>query len=275
MLDISSPLPAGLNERNRQRLSVLHRTLPGPFDAEDAARVMGVEHDEAARSLGYLASKGWLSRVRRGLFVVVPLEAEAPRQWRADPWLVASRVFDPCYIGGWSACEHWDMTEQLFRSIVVVTSRPQRASRVTVQGTEFVVVVRRGDLFGTKPVWRERTRVAVSDPSRTIIDVLDEPAIGGGIRHVADVLGEYLERDDRDDELLVDYGDRLGNRAVFKRLGYLLEALQVDAPELVTACLKRRSAGLAKLDPSIASSGRITSRWGMRINAIIERTPAS
>jgi predicted transcriptional regulator of viral defense system len=273
MSDISlrRPVP-GLSESNRARLSVLHRALPGPFTADDAARALGTSRPEAARLVGYLASKGWLSRIRRGLFTVVPLEAEAPASWRADPWLVAARVFEPCYIGGWSACEHWGLTEQLFRSIVVVTTRPQRAARQAIQGSEFLVAVRQAtSMFGTRPVWRGRERVGVSDPSRTVIDVLDDPGLGGGIRHVADVLVEYLDSPHRDDELLIRYGDQLGNRAVFKRLGYLVEQLETDSSELVTTCFERRSAGLAKLDPTIDDDGRITNRWRLRINATIRR----
>lgn len=270
------PRLKGLGSENRGRLMVLHRAFPGPFTAEDAATALEIPPDEAARIAGYLASKGWLSRVRRGLFIVVPLEADIPEEWRADPWLVAARVFAPSYIGGWSACEHWGLTEQLFRSVLVVTATPQRSATMTVQGTEFRVATRQpGALFGTRKVWRGRERVDVSDPTKTIVDVLDDPSIGGGIRTVADVLEEYLSGDHRDDDLLVGYTDQLGNRTVFKRLGYLLETLDPDASGLIETCLSRRSAGLAKLDPSIRSDGRITKRWGLRVNAQIRAAARS
>ena len=35
-------------------------------------------------------------------------------------------------------------------------------------------------LFGTTPLWREQVRVPVSDPTRTIVDVFDDPALGAG-----------------------------------------------------------------------------------------------
>jgi predicted transcriptional regulator of viral defense system len=269
------PLP-GLNATNRERVATLNRSLPGPFTAAEAAGVLGISRDEAARIAGYLASTGWLSRVRRGLFTVVPLEADRPREWRADPWLVAAHVFKPCYIGGWSACEHWGLTEQLFRSVVVITSAPQRARHIEVQGTDFRVVARRPyALFGTRKVWRGTERVELSDPTRTVVDLLDMPSIGGGIRNVADMLAEYLSGEHRDDELLVTYGDRLGNRTVFKRLGYLAETLDVGAASLIDACLERRSAGLSKLDPSVRGDGSIMKRWGLRINAHVAPVKSS
>jgi predicted transcriptional regulator of viral defense system len=47
-------------------------------------------------------------------------------------------------------------------------------------------------LFGIKTIWKEETKVSVSDPSRTIIDVLNDPAIGGGMRNIVEMLREYF-----------------------------------------------------------------------------------
>jgi predicted transcriptional regulator of viral defense system len=199
--------------------------------------------------------------------VAVPLDARTSGEWSEDPWVVASRLFDPCYIGGWSACEHWGLTEQIFRTILVVTARPVRNREAELQGVPYRLTVRAKEtLFGTAPVWRGQSKVAVSDPSRTIVDILDDPRLGGGIRTCADIVHEYLASEHRDDELLIAYGDRLGNRTVFKRLGFILERTGEPATELIAACLDRRSAGLGKLDPSGADKGRIVRRWGLRAN---------
>ena len=99
--------------------------------------------------------------------------------------------------------------------------------------------------------------------------MLDDPGLGGGIRTVADVLLEYLHSDHRDDSLLVKYGDQLGNRAVFKRLGYLLEHSGAGTTGLIEACLLRRSSSLAKLDPSVQGTGRILRHWGLQVNVAL------
>jgi predicted transcriptional regulator of viral defense system len=81
---------------------------------------------------------------------------------------------------------NWGLTEQVFRDIVIITARSVRASKQTVQGTPFRLKQRPAELhFGTQTVWRRRQRVMVSDPSRTVADILDDPGLGGGIRHVA------------------------------------------------------------------------------------------
>ena len=113
----------------------------------------------------------------------------------------------------------------------------------------------------------------VSDVHRTIIDMLDDPMLGGGIHHVAECLAAYMRRPDRDDALLIAYAERLGNGAVFKRLGFLIEGDPACAA-LAQACRERLSAGTAKLDPALACA-RLASRWRLWVPEVwqrIERT---
>jgi predicted transcriptional regulator of viral defense system len=114
-------------------------------------------------------------------------------------------------------------------------------------------------IFGTRAVWRDDTKVQVSDPHRTILDLLDEPSIGGGIRHVDDCLGAYLERPDADLEQVTAYAEQLGNGAVFKRLGFLLAGRGADE-QWLAAFAERLTQGNAKLDPSVPCP-RLVRRW--------------
>lgn len=254
---------------------MLHRSFGAPFTVAEAASALGRDHEDARELLGYLSRRGWLARVRQGLYLAVPLDAPTPGEWVEDPWIVAAKAFAPCYIGGWSAAEHWGLTEQVFRDVVVVTTQQTRRRDHVLQGMPFVVTHRAEEkVFGLRQVWHRDVRVPVSDPSRTLVDVLDDPSIGGGIRHVAAVVQEYLGSEHRDDGRLVAYGDRLGNRSVFKRLGWIAEVLGLDGP-LLEACAERRSSGLTKLDPTVDVPGRIVRRWGLRVNVeLAERRDA-
>src|SRR5208337_3006610 len=175
----------GISEENREHLEVLHRRLHGPFSVADAAHVWKIERARSRRLLAHLAERGWLTRVRRDAYVAVPLGATAPTDWRADPWAVAAKTFGPCYLAGWTACEHWGLTEQIFRTIWVVTSRRVSPRVQEIQGTTFnLKVTRRDRMFGLAVVWRGEVKVEASSPSRTIVDLLDDPRLGGGMRHI-------------------------------------------------------------------------------------------
>lgn len=208
-----------------------------------------------------------MSRVRRGLYVPVPLESSTADLPLEDAWVVAQRLFAPCYIGGWTAAVHWGLTEQLYRSILVVTTRRPRARRVEARGAVFVLrTVGHDAMFGLKPLWRGKAKVNVSDPTRTVVDLLDTPALGGGIRSVVDVLKSYLGSAHRDPKLLIGYADQLGNKAIFKRLGFLAATFAPSETEIVAECRKRLSAGNAKLDPKLPSH-RIVTAWRLQVPA--------
>jgi predicted transcriptional regulator of viral defense system len=255
---------------SRRPLETLHREFATAFTVAEAADALGIDTTHAHRVLSYLSRRGWLARVRRGLYVAVPLEARVSGQWREDAWIVAAKTFGPCYIGGWSACEHWGLTEQLFRTVVVITTRRVRDRRPTLQETPFrVKTIQESHFFGTRTIWRGQSQLAVSDPTRTVVDILDDPRLGGGIQHVAAVLAEYLTSEHRADDVLLDYSTRIGNRSVFKRLGYLTEVLALDGGGLAAQCHERLSAGVTLLDPSGPRQGEVDSRWGLRVNASV------
>jgi predicted transcriptional regulator of viral defense system len=264
---------AGIGLRNRAAVDKIHRAFSRPFSVTEAARELRLNKTRTRKLLAHLASGGWLSRIRRDSYSPVPLGATSPAEWRADPWVVAATTFAPAYVAGWTACEYWHFTDQLFRDIVVVTCRRIRSRAVQIQGTLFrLKVIPPKKKFGTKTVWRGPSKVEISDPARTVVDILNDPTIGGGIRHVAEVLVAYFESEHRDDDTLLNYVERLGNRTVYKRLGYLIETLGISAPHTIQICRERISAGLTILDPSVRALGKITKRWNLRVNVTIKPT---
>ena len=262
------PQLAGVTGRRREQLMTLHRAFHGPFDAHQTALVLDIDLNHARRLLAALADGGWLARVRRGWYICVPLEASEPSEWREDPWVVAAILFSPGYIGGWSAAEHWGLTDQIFRVIYVIAGRKITPTRQNVQGTDFLIrTAPRDSLFGTRRVWRQRVAVEVSDPHRTIVDILDFPASAGGVLHAYEVLQTYFESEYSNGAKLLQYGDRLGRGTVFKRLGYLAEQAKLADPDFVEECRSRITKGVSLLDSSGPSEGPIVSHWNLRVNA--------
>ena len=106
-----------------------------------------------------------------------------------------------------------------------------------------------------------------------MLGLLDEPGVGGGIRHVSEILETYFTGDLRDERKLLEYVPKLGNRTVWKRLGFLLEARGIRAPTLIATARKSMSKGLSLLDPAGPKSGRVVKRWNLRVNLPFESRP--
>jgi predicted transcriptional regulator of viral defense system len=230
----------------------------------DVAKALSVSRVEAAKRLARWREQGWLNRVGSGAYVPASIDTLGSERVLDDGWVLVPALFAPAYIAGRTAAEHWDLTEQIFKDLVVITGQAIRERHQKRQGFEFTLKhLKPEKIFGTKPVWRHSTKVSVSDVHRTIIDMLDDPALGGGIQQVSDCLNAYLKRSDRSDQRLIEYGDQLGNGAVFKRLGFLVEGHE-DGAALVELCRARLTAGNAKLDPALDCK-RLVSRWRLLI----------
>jgi predicted transcriptional regulator of viral defense system len=157
--------------------------------------------------------------------------------------------------------------------VVHVTSpAPMRAR--TVLGMEFRFVrCRRSQLFGTAEHWAEKQeKVVVSDVERTVVDGLKQPEHCGGVTEVAK--GLSIRRTDVSAKKLVDYALRLGVGAVVRRLGYLMEACDIGAPEQRERLRGSLTSTYSLLDPVLPPEGRYLARWRLRLNVSPEEIQA-
>jgi predicted transcriptional regulator of viral defense system len=168
-------------------------------------------------------------------------------------------LFNQCYIGGWTAANHWDLTEQLFNETLVFTTRRVKEKRVIAQGAVVVLhSVKQKRFFGLKTLWPGSVKVHISDPARTLVDMIAAPELGGGIDHVADTLSTYLKtKADRD--LLIRYAGEFKNGVIFKRLGYLAETRLHDN-KFAAECRSGLTQGCARLDPALPPE-RLVTAW--------------
>lgn len=264
-------MAAGIGPSGRAELTTIlgaGRRFVTPADVVEA---LGVNADTAAKKLSRWAADGWLRRARRGLYIPVPVDATNPAAWSEDALIVAAAVWPPCYFTGWTAANHWALTDQVFRTTVLKTTNRVRASSVRLLDHDYLVTHASPSAmeWGMKTEWRGEVKLRIADPARTVIDILDSPHVGGGIRHGAEILAAYL--DDHEPKTLIDYGDRLGNRAVFKRLGYIVEVLAPERGDFIEACRARLSAGISTLDPDGPPGGHRVRAWGLRVNVQLAR----
>ena len=250
---------------SRKRFSKVLRESGETIVPQEVSKILGMAKQSSSLLLSYWNKQGWVRRVQRGLYIPIPLEADNRDISVEDPSLVAMRLFSPCYIGGWSATGYWDMTEQLFNTVLVMTVKRPNNRNPNIDGMKFKLKsISKDKLFGLKIVWRGKSKIKVSDPSRTVADMLMDPQLGGGIRPVRDVFQNYLMSEDRDIKLLIRYCRRLKNGTVFKRLGLLLE---MDAPEekkAIKICKDNLSQGYSKLS-SILKCPKIITKWKLYV----------
>lgn len=246
----------------QHRLAKVLRATKGTIRIQDAVDALELERSHAAKLLAAWHKQGLIRRVARGLYVPVSPTALGQSQVLDDPWVLVPELYEPGYVGGWSALEHWELTEQLFRSVCVMSAKRTRNGATQHQGvTFFVKHVAERKIFGTKTLWRGSTKVQISDPHKTILDIVDDPYLGAGLQHTMDCMREYQARysDQKSMDLLLRYAEQTGLGSLFKKLGFLAERLGFSS-NFVEACAERLTTGYAHLDRKAAEEKLVT-KW--------------
>jgi predicted transcriptional regulator of viral defense system len=257
--------------RPRARLAAVLRASKEVVSVDTASRSLGVDRQTAAKFLSRWKDQGWLRRIGHGFYVPVPLDLAESEQVITDPWVLIPTLFPECYIGGWTAAHHWELTEQLFNETLVFTTRRIVQKRVIAQGAPFVLhSVTPKRLFGLKTIWRGSAKLSISDPARTLVDMIAAPYVGGGIDHVADSARTYLKTKGASRDLLIRYAQEFNNGAIFKRLGYLAETRLRDT-KLADECRSRLTQGYARFDPALPPEKLVTA-WRLWLPASTKQT---
>jgi predicted transcriptional regulator of viral defense system len=266
ILRANSDPPKTLGPQSARLVAMLHERGRTLFTHADVEAITGLQAKSARNLMTGLVNRGLATRLKPGLFILVPFELGREREYLGNPYVVARELADTpdYYISHASAMDlHQMVTQPQFA--VFVTS-PKAIRPRTVLGTEFRFVrCKSEDMFGIGELWATKTeRVRVSDLERTVIDGLKQPEYCGGFTEVAK--GFWMRRDAIVAPKLVDYALRVGVGAVVRRLGFLLETFDVDAAADIARLRAKLTATYAPLDPLMPAEGPWHSRWRVRVN---------
>lgn len=230
----------------------------GPtFTLDEAKKVLGGEANLAGDLLYRLEKRGWVERLERGKYMIIPLGAEKGK-YTLHEFVIASRLVNPYSIAYWSALHHYGLTEQPPGVVFIQTTARKKKQELRVLGLGYKVVkVAEHKFFGLRKEWIEETQIYITDREKTIIDCLDLPQYSGGVMEVA----KALKRGEFDWYRMANYLDRFGNTGVNRRLGYLCDhlGLKVDLPPIETR-------NYLLLDPTMPRDGKPNARWRIIVN---------
>ncbi|HXB44353.1 MAG TPA: hypothetical protein VNV85_09870 [Puia sp.] len=257
----------GLSQQERKLIDSMVMLGKSMIHIADVQTVLNVSKERATLMVSRLSKKGWLQRLKAGVYRIVPLGSETSDPVPEDAMAIAMELFSPGYIGGWTAAEHWDLTEQIFNTTVFYTSKAQRKKDHQIAGLSFKTrLITPEDIFGTAKIWPGNKPILISDMHRTLIDILDDPAMGGGGRMMVDISKAYWNNKEANFEMLWQYASKINHGAVFKRLGLIAEKIFIVSSDQLEKVKDKCKSGIVSLDPNGPPKGAIISKWGIRIN---------
>jgi len=255
MLAPTAQLVTELNERRQTT-----------FTLADVRAITGLRPASARSLLSKAQARGLVTRLKPGLFNLVPFELGRATEHVANPYLVGRDLVAgaPYFISHGSAFELHRMVTQPQLTITVSSAR--RILPRVVRGYSFrFILVPPERFFGVTQIWITKEQsVSVSDPERSIIDGLRHPRHVGGVTEVAKAL--WMCREKIDTTRLVDYALRFDVGAVMRRLGFLLDFYRLADDETLAPLLVRISTEYQLLEPLLPATGPMQRRWRLRLN---------
>ena len=211
--------------------------------------------------LSRLEKKGYIKRIERGKYLILPLGAEKNR-YTIHEFIPASVLVDPYSIGYWSALHHYGLIEQPSRTVFIQTTSRKGKNRTEIFGLPYWIIhISEKKFFGIRKEWIDGSKVFITNPEKTILDCLDQPRYCGGVIETIKALENAKKERNLDLDKLSKYAIEFGNSAVVRRLGYIchLLGITIDLPEVT-------SHSYLYLDPTLPKKGNCNSKWRLKIN---------
>jgi predicted transcriptional regulator of viral defense system len=256
---------AGIGKIGRKRLSKVLECNPRVITSATVAEILSLSSKEASRVLSRWCKNGWLYRVKRGVYIPVPIDSANSNIILEEPFVIAESIYHPGYIGGFSAIKYWDLSEQIIETVYYFSAK-QLKDRSPIYGSiKFKIkTVKKNKIFGTKNIWYGSKKVKVSDPTKTIVDILDDPKLVGGMTVVYDIFSEYVETEYCDFNILINYAERMNNKTILKRLGFMIDVKLNEMPEEFSDIKEKISSGYSNFDP-IVNGKLIVEKWKLKV----------
>jgi len=239
----------------------------GIFTREELATALRRRGRAAATVASHLARwlrQGRIARVKQGVFV--RLDPADPAGALPDLVALASRMAPDAAIAYHTALEAHGFAQSIFERLTFVTWTKARPS--SFQSRLFVPVRPRAPLFAADrgERWIERTErsgieIRVTSLERTVADVLDRPALAGGVDEAWRSLASVPALDPGS---LEEYVTLLGSRTLAAKVGFFLETRREElvVPTGLLERLRLRIPG-APVSMDRRRRGRLVPQWAL------------
>jgi len=253
-----------------QANALLNRLFEGKkvcFDIGTAYEILSDSSQDAIkRLLSDMTKRGLLMRIKEGHYYIIPFEQD-PETFMPDWHLLSQYLVGEAeyYIGYFSALQIHSLTTQPNLREQIVVNKQIKPSTLFIKEIPFQFVYHNEKhFFGNKKTWIDSfNRVQCSDLEKTIIDCLFKPEYAGGITEIAKVI--YKIKDKIDYSKILQYAKRFDSQAIIKRLGFLLELLEIEN-SMIDELKKLRTNSIVLLEPSYPKEGKTVSRWAIQQN---------
>lgn len=237
------------------------------FNFPAALQALPSSNEGAIRKLlSDMTRRGLLMRLKDGIYYIIPHKAAA-ESFIPDWHLIAKHLVGHAehYIGYSSALDIHDLIRQPSLKEQIVVSKQIHPSSISIKNIPFQFIYHNENhFFGYKKISIDRfNKVMCSNLEKTFIDCLFKPDYAGSVVEVAKAITVAKEKIHYN--RLLRYVKQFDSQAVIKRLGFLLEVLEINT-SIVEELQKMKTASYVVLDTELPRTGKYVSRWNIQQN---------
>jgi predicted transcriptional regulator of viral defense system len=237
------------------------------FTLDEAYLLLSTSTKDAVKKLMRdMIKRGLLLRLKEGVYWIIPYEQD-PKAYFPNQHLVAKYLIGDAehYIGYYSAMELHSLITQPSLVECIVANQQIKPSILEIQDNRFQFIYHNArHFFGCRKIWIDGfNKVNCADLEKTFVDSLYKPDYAGGIVEIAKAL--YKSKDKINYQVLSQYCERFGAQSVVKRLGFLLDLLEIDNP-MMEVLQKMKSESFILLEPSYEKKGKWIRKWSILQN---------
>lgn len=224
--------------------------------AQAAAPEVGMNPAYVAESLHNLTKGGWVTRLKRGVYVIAAY-GPGPHEFA-----VAMALVTPSAISHWTAMHYHHITQQTPNKIFASTPRGTSIPRSLSKTIFRFIQIKKEHYFGTETIWVDDMKAQITNLEKTLLDGLTLPEYCGDFSEVLHAF--KMGKDKIRIQVIIEYALKL-EKSVAKRLGFILDELGIEKKYL-DPLLKLPMKSYCKLDPSGPVKGSYDAKWKIRKN---------
>ncbi len=260
-----------ISTQSNELLSYFNGQNKACFDYSEAFNALPDSKESTLRELlSDMTKRGLLMRLKDGIYYIIPYEANA-ETFMPDWHLIAEYLVNDAehYIGYYSALQIHNLITQPSLKEQIVVSKQIRPSEIKIKNIPFQFIYHNDKhFFGAKKIWIDSfNKVLCSDLEKTFIDCLFKPNYAGGIVEIAKAI--YMSKEKIKYNQIYDYAIKFNSQAVIKRLGFLLEFLEINT-EIIEKLQEKKTNSYVLLDTKLPKQGKRLSRWSIQQNLELE-----
>ncbi|MBD1419952.1 type IV toxin-antitoxin system AbiEi family antitoxin domain-containing protein [Sphingobacterium chuzhouense] len=223
------------------------------FKFSEIEQLLEQKFDNLSEILENLVNKELLVRIEKGKFC---------RQSFRDEYVIGTFIVENSAVAYWSALNLHGLTEQFSNTVFIQTTHQKNDKSILGTSYKFVRIAP-NKKTGVIHNGYGNLQYPITDVEKTIVDCFDLPQHSGGYAELIRAVGQAQLQPNK----LIEYCQAVNNIAVTKRIGYLVELLQIiDMDPFIDFAKKQVNNRYNLFDPQGLEEGEFVAEWRLRLN---------